>query len=85
LSRQHVTPESLAALRRLREQAQSAGDETFQVLLSGLELYIALAREYELIESMRHFAEDVRDSVENTPTAADLERLYRQEGPGSAG
>ena len=85
LSWKRVTSESHAALIRLREQAQQAGDETFQVLLSGLELYVALGREYELIEHMRHFADDVRESVENTPTAADLERLYRQEGPGNSG
>jgi hypothetical protein len=77
----HVTADSHAALRSLREQARRSGDETFQVLLSGLDLYIALGREYELIELMRHFAEAVRESVENTPSSADLERLYRQEGP----
>lgn len=77
----HVTADSHAALRNLKAEAQKSGDETFQVLLSGLDLYIALGREYELIESMRHFADEVRDSVENTPTSADLERLYRQEGP----
>jgi hypothetical protein len=30
---------------------------------------------------MRNFADEVRESVENTPTAADLERLYRLDGP----
>jgi hypothetical protein len=81
LSWKHVTPQSHAALKRLREEAQETGDETFQVLLSGVDLYVSLGREYELIEAMRDFANDVRESVENTPTAADLERLYRLEGP----
>ena len=73
----HVTPESHAALQRLRDEMRPTGDETFTVLLSGLDLYIALGREFELLEHMRHFAEEMRESVENTPTAADLERLYR--------
>jgi hypothetical protein len=81
LSWKHVTPDSHAALKRLREQAQEAGDETFQVLLSGLDLYVSLEREYELIDIMRNFADEVRESVENTPTAADLERLYRLDDP----
>jgi hypothetical protein len=78
---QPVTPDSHSALKRLREQAQQAGDETFQVLLSGVDLYVSLGREYELIEAMRAFADEVRESVENTPTAEDLDRLYRLEGP----
>lgn len=71
-----ITPESHDALRRLKQEARARGDETFSVLLSGLDLYISLGREFELIETMRHFAEEIRESVENTPTAADLERLY---------
>ena len=77
----HVTPESQAALRRLRDETRSSGDDTFNTLLSGLELYMALGREFELLEHMRHFAEEMRESVENTPTASDLERLYRAEEP----
>jgi hypothetical protein len=73
----HVTPDSHAALQRLRDEARAANDHTFTVLLSGLDLYIALGREIELLEHMRHFAEEMRESVENTPSAADLERLYR--------
>lgn len=73
-----VTPESHAALRRLRDETRAAGDETFTVLLTGLDLYLALGREYELLEHMRHFAESMRESVENTPTAAELKRLYEK-------
>lgn len=73
----HVTPESHAALRQLRDEARRSGDHTFTVLLSGIDLYIALGREFELLEHMRRFAEEMRESVENTPSAADLERLYR--------
>ena len=73
----HVTPESHAALQRLRDEIRATGDDTFTILLSGLDLYITLGREFELLEQMRHFAEEMRESVENTPSAADLERLYR--------
>lgn len=79
MSWNHITRESHDALQRLKHEARATGDETFSVLLSGLDLYISLGREFELIEHMRHFAEEMRDSVENTPTAADLERLYRAE------
>ena len=75
----HVKPESHEALRRLLDEARKSGDHTFTVLLSGIDLYLALGREFELLEHMRHFAEEMRDSVENTPTAADLERLYLDE------
>ena len=78
----HVTPESHAALRRLREEVRERGDHTFTVLLAGIDLYIALGREFELLEHMRHFAEEMRESVENTPSAADLERLYQDESGG---
>jgi hypothetical protein len=77
----HVTPESQAALHRLRDETRSSGDDTFNTLLSGLELYIALGREFELLEHMLQIDEEMRDSVENTPTASDLERLYRAEEP----
>jgi hypothetical protein len=72
-----TSPESLAGLRRLREEARARGDEAFSVLLSGLELYLSLGREFELLESMRAFAEEIKGAVENTPTAAELERLYK--------
>ena len=77
----HVSEDSHAALRHLRDEARSRGDYTFTVLLNGLDLYIALGREFELLEHMRHFAEEMRESVENTPSAADLERLYRTDQP----
>ena len=53
------------------------------VLLSGIELYATLGREYELLEVMKRFAEDMREAVENTPTAAQLKVLYeREDKPG---
>lgn len=70
-------PNLIAALRRLRNEAFAAGDDTLGVLLAGVDLYIALGREFELIEVMKRFADEMRGPVEGTPTAEDLERLYR--------
>jgi hypothetical protein len=49
------------------------------VLLAGIELYATLGREYELLEVMKRFAEDIREAVENTPSAAQLRELYQRE------
>lgn len=71
----------MAALRRLRKQARQRGDEVLGVLLAGVELYISLGREYDLLEIMRKFADDMKDPVEKTPTAEELENLFRREPP----
>lgn len=71
-----VSPELIAALRRLRNEAFAAGEQKLGVLLSGVDLYVALGREYDLIETMKKFADEIREAVEGTPTAEDLERLY---------
>jgi hypothetical protein len=68
--------ESVQALRRLRDQAFERGEDCLGTLLAGLDLYIALGREIELLEAMRHFANEIRPAVEGTPTADDLRRLY---------
>jgi hypothetical protein len=65
----------------LRDDARRRGDHTFSVVLSGVELYVSLGREFELLELMKQFAEDMRESVENTPTAEELRRLFNQEPP----
>jgi hypothetical protein len=73
-----TSPETLAALRQLIQHAREAGDETMAVLLAGIELYATLGREYELLETMKRFAEDMREAVENTPSAAQLKELYER-------
>jgi hypothetical protein len=73
-----TSPETLAALRQLIYHARRAGDETMAVLLAGIELYANLGREYELLEIMKRFAEDMREAVENTPSAAELKKLYER-------
>ena len=76
-----TSPETLQSLRRLIQQARERGDETMAVLLAGLDLYATLGREYELLEVMKHFAEDIREAVENTPSAAQLRELFEREDP----
>ncbi len=72
-------PNSLIALRRLREQVQKQGDECLALLLGGVEVYVTVGREMELLEVMRKFAHDARDMVQNTPSAADLKALYERD------
>ncbi|HWR50428.1 MAG TPA: hypothetical protein VN428_04950 [Bryobacteraceae bacterium] len=76
-----IDPELMAALRKLRNDAFSAGEDTLGVLLAGVDLYLALGREFELIEAMKKFADEMKGPVDGTPTAEDLERLYRWDPP----
>jgi len=77
-------PESLAALRRLREEVHRRGDLCLALLLGGVDVYVSVGRELELLETMRRFAHEARDMVQNTPSAADLKALYEREDPGPA-
>jgi hypothetical protein len=49
------------------------------MLLAGVEVYASVGREWELLETMRKFAHEAEDMVRNTPSAADLRRLYERE------
>jgi hypothetical protein len=71
--------QSLESLRKLYHDSVERGDECLSLLLAGVELYIRAGRELELLEIMRTRAEDMRDAVENTPSADDLRRLYERE------
>jgi hypothetical protein len=75
-------PESLIALRRLREEVLQRGDECLGLLLAGVDVYTSVGREWELLEIMRKFAHDAEDMVRNTPTAAELKKLYECEEAG---
>jgi hypothetical protein len=77
-------PESLAALRRLRQEVSQRGDDCLALLLAGVDVYTSLGREWELLETMRQFAHDAEEMVRNTPSAAELRRLYEREDGGSA-
>jgi len=78
-------PDSLAGLRRIRAEVRQRGDECLALLLDGVEVYASVGREWELLEIMRQFAHDAEDMVRNTPTAAELKKLFEREdvGPSS--
>jgi hypothetical protein len=72
-------PDSLSTLRQLQKDIRGRGDECLALLLAGVDLYVSVGREWELLEIMRKFAHDAEDMVRNTPTAAELQRLYERE------
>jgi hypothetical protein len=73
-------PDSVAALRALREEVSGRGDECLSLLLAGIDLYVSVGREWELLEIMRDFAHDAEEMVRNTPSATELRRLYEYGG-----
>jgi hypothetical protein len=74
-------PDSIIALHKLRQEVQERGDHCLAMLLGGVNLYVSVGREWELLEIMRKFAHDADEMVRNTPTAAELKALYdREEG-----
>jgi hypothetical protein len=79
-----VSESSREELRNLIESAKSRGDDALAVILQGVELYISLGREFDLLESMRSFEREIRPAVEGTPSALDLHRLYNLDGYSSS-
>ena len=71
-------------LRRLYEEVRQRGDECLAMLLAGVDMYTAVGREWELLETMRKFAHDADEMVRNTPSAAELKKLYEREDGGRA-
>jgi hypothetical protein len=55
------------------------------MLLAGVDLYTSVGREWELLEIMRKFAHDAEEMVHNTPSAAELKKLYERTDTGGAG
>jgi hypothetical protein len=73
--------ESIEGLRRLQREVKQRGDDCLAMLLAGVDVYAAVGREWELLEVMRKFAHDAEEMVRNTPSAAELKKLYeRDEG-----
>jgi hypothetical protein len=68
--------ESLDELQRLVRDSSERGDACLSILLAGVDLYVRAGREFELLETMRKGAEEMREAVENTPTAQELRRLF---------
>ena len=71
--------ESILGLRRLYDEVRKRGDECLAMLLAGVDMYTAVGREWELLEIMRKFAHDSEEMVRNTPTAAELKKLYERD------
>jgi len=71
--------ESLNSLRELQREVAGRGDECLAMLLAGVEAYVVVGREWELLDVMRKFAHEAQDMVQNTPTADDLRKLFEQE------
>jgi len=76
-----TSPESLESIRRLRHDVEERGDRRLALLLAGVELYATLGREFELLEIMRTFAQEMHEAVQGTPTARELEELFNRESP----
>ncbi len=72
-------PASIMALRQLRHEVTQRGDECLAMLLAGVEMYTAVGREWELLEVMRKFAHEAEEMVQNTPSAAELKKLYERD------
>ena len=77
--------ESLAGLRRLREEVSQRGDECIAMLLGGVYMYVSIGREWELLEVMRKFAHDSEEMVRETPSAEDLRKLYERSDAETSG
>jgi hypothetical protein len=77
-----VSPETLKALHTAAEAANKNGDPVIALILAGVRLYAELGREYDLLEGMRHFVEEMDEAVRNTPTAEQLRSLYSREDSG---
>ena len=75
-------PDSIMGLRRLYEEVRQRRDECLAMLLAGLDMYTAVGREWELLDTMRNFAHHAEEMVRNTPTVAELRRLYEREESG---
>ncbi len=76
-----TNPESLELLRQVRREIADRGDGRLALLLAGVELYVVLGREFDLLEVMRSFAHDMHQVVEETPTAHELEQLFERDPP----
>jgi hypothetical protein len=76
-----TSPESLERLRQLRREIAEQGDVRFALMLAGVELYAVLGREFDLLEVMRTFANDIQHAVEGTPTARELEQMFDRDPP----
>jgi hypothetical protein len=73
-----ISEDSRHELLSFRDRAQRRGEESLALLLTGVDLYLSIGREVELLEMMRDYAEQMRDAIEGTPSAKELEQLYQR-------
>jgi hypothetical protein len=73
------SPESLLELRELQKRVAERGDECLSALLAGVATYVAVGREWELLETMRKFAHDAQEMVNKTPSADELRRMFEKD------
>ena len=71
-----ISDESRHDLLELRDRAHHRDERCFATLLTGIDLFLSLGKEIELLEMMRDYADHMRDAIENTPSAQELEELY---------
>lgn len=71
-----ISENSRHELFELRDRAQQRGDDCLAILLTGIDLYASIGKEIELLEMMRDYADHMRDAIEHTPSANELEELY---------
>ena len=71
-----VSDESRHELLNLRDKSRRRGDECLSILLTGVDLYLSLGKEVELLEMMRDYAEQMREAIQGTPSAEELKQLY---------
>lgn len=71
-----ISDESRHELLTLRDKARRRGDECLSILLTGVDLYLSLGKEVELLELMRDYAEQMREAIHGTPSAEELKQLY---------
>lgn len=71
-----ISDESRRELHELRDRSHLRGDECLAILLTGLDLYVSMGKEIELLEMMRDYADQIRGAIEGTPSAKELEELY---------
>ncbi len=73
--------QSMQQLRSLRSITAERGEECLSALLAGIDLYVSLGQEIELLQMMRDHSASLRESVEGTPSPDELRRLYNDEDP----
>jgi hypothetical protein len=71
-----ISEESRHELLALRDRTQRRGEECLSILLTGIDLYLSIGKEVELLEMMRDYADQMREAIEGTPSAKELEQLY---------